>query len=324
MKAVRIYEFGSPEVLVVEDVPVPQVPPHGVLIRVKAAGIIFGDVLARKGVEQERAPKTLPYGPGAEVAGVIEAVGSEVAKFAPGQRVMARVADGGYAEFAVAAAGQVFPLPDDVPFDTALVYLVNLPAAHLVYHAFGAVRPKDTILLHAAAGGVGTLVTQIAKRIGENTVIALVSSDDKAAHSRANGADHVINYRTSDYVEEVLKITGGQGVDVCLNSVAGPTLQTDPYAIRNAGRWAIYGYAAGKGSIDPFKHFNRALTINVSASIGHAARPEFQQAGAALGEWLRTQPLDRPHQQFALDDVQAAHRWIEEQKSFGKVVLTVG
>lgn len=321
MKAVQVYEFGPIENLIVEDVPTPTPGPNEVLIQVKAAGIVFGDLLTRKGTDP-RLPETMPYIPGMEVAGVVVEVGAEVTGVAVGARVMSYVPEGGYAEYAKASTAFLTPLPDEVSFAQALVYLINMPVAHLVYHAFGAVQPNDTILLHAASGGVGTLVTQIAKRRGSNTVIALVGSDEKGEVCKANGADHVINYKSADYVAEVLRLTDGQGVDVSLNSVAGPTLKTDPFAIRQRGRWAIYGYAAGQGVIDPFAHFLKSLTINVSAAYAYMGQPAFAEAQKFMRQWLSSEPLIGPSKTFRLDEAQAAHRWLESQGSHGKLAFT--
>lgn len=319
MKAVQVYAFGPGENLQLEDIPVPEPSENEVLIRVEAAGVIFGDVLTRLGVDP-RLPEVMPYTPGMEVAGVIEKVGAGVTSLKPGARVMSYVPFGGYAEFAVASAGQVIPLPDNVSFLQGVTHLVNLPVAWLAYNVFGAVKPGDTILLHAASGGVGQLITQIAKQSG-STVIALASSQEKLDFCRENGADHLINYKTTDYVAETLRLTGGKGVDVSLNSVAGPTLETDPFAIRSVGRWAIYGYAAGREPIDPFKHFLKSLTINVSATYAYVARPEFRQAQAFAIEWIRTQPLAAPTRTFRLEEVQLAHAWLESQQSIGKTAL---
>lgn len=321
MKAVQVHAFGGRENLRIEDIPTPSVGPGQILVRVMASGIVFGDILTRQGLDP-RLPDAMPYTPGMEIAGVVEAVGPNVEGLTPGARVMSFVPDGGYAEYCLAWAAQAVVLPDAVSFAEGLAYLINMPVAHLVYNTFGAVKPNDTILLHAASGGVGSLITQIAKRRGGNTVIALASSEAKADYCRAQGADHVILYKSVDYVQEVLRLTNGVGVDVSLNSVAGPTLETDPYAIRQTGRWAIYGYAAGQRPIDPFKHFLRSLTINVSAAYAYLARPEFLQAQAFLKDWLQTEPLLSPTRSFALDDVQAAHRWIEDQQSVGKIILT--
>lgn len=320
MKAVQVKGFGGDENLELREIPVPTPRDTEVLIKVKAAGIIYGDVMTRNGVDP-RLPE-LPYTAGMEVAGVIEAVGARVTGFEVGMRVMSYVPTGGYAEYATARAAQVIRLPDEVSDLEGLVYLINMPIAYLVYYVFGAIRPDATILMHAASGGVGTLVTQIAKRRGNNnTVIALASSDQKLDYCRQNGADHLINYKTTNYVDEVLRITGGQGVDVALNSVSGPTLETDPFAIRTAGRWAIYGYSAGKGEIDPFKHFVRSLTINVSAAHGYAGRPEFREAQAFMRDWLKTEALISPTKTFRLEEARAAHQWIEGQHAVGKTAF---
>jgi NADPH2:quinone reductase len=323
MKAARVHAFGPIENLVIEDIPVP-VPGEGqVLIKVEACGLVFGDILTRKGIDP-RPPERMPYTPGMEVAGVVEQLGPGVQSVKPGQRVMAFMFEGGNAEYAVADVSRLVALPDEVSDLQGLTYLINMPIAWLVHQVYGPVKPGDTILLHAAAGALGTLITHIAKRRNGNRVIALVSSDEKSKWCIDNGADHVINYRKTDYVDEVLRLTDGQGVDVSLNSVAGPTLQTDPRAIRAGGRWGLYGYSAGGGLIDPFAHAIKSLTIKISVFHTYAAQPVVQQAMAFRDEWMRTEKLIPAGKTFSLDDVREAHAWLEGQHTMGKTALVIG
>lgn len=322
MKAVQLNEYGPIENLKIVDVPVPKPAEDEVLIKVKASGVIFADILMRKG-DYPALPSSLPFIPGREVAGIVDQVGANVTSIKPGMRVMGQTHTGGYAEYAKTSMNQVICLPDRVSYLQGLVYFVNLRVAFMVYNVFGKVQPKDTILAHAAAGGIGTLLIQIAKRRGNNVVIALSSSDEKLEYCRSNGADHLINYKTTDYVEEVLRITDGEGADVSLNSVGGPTLETDPYAIRPTGRWVIYGHAAGKGLINPYEHLLKSLTINVSSIYTYFAREEFQQANDFLENWLQTEPLISVTKTFRIEDVQEAHRWLEDQHSFGKLALVM-
>ncbi len=322
MKAVQLNEYGGIENLKIVDVPVPKPAEDEVLIKVKASGVMFADILMRKG-DYPALPSSLPFIPGREVAGIVDQVGANVTSIMPGMRVMGLMHTGGYAGYATTSMNQTICLPDSVSYLQGLVYFVNLRVAFMVYNVFGKVQPKDTILAHAAAGGIGTLLIQIAKRRGNNVVIALSSSDEKLEYCRSNGADHLINYKTTDYVEEVLRITDGEGVDVSLNSVGGPTLETDPYAIRPTGRWVIYGHAARKGLIDPYEHLLKSLTINVSSIYTYFAREEFQQANDFLENWLQTEPLISVTKTFRIEDVQEAHRWLEDQHSFGKLALVM-
>ena len=319
MRAVQLDQFGPADNFRLVEVPVPEPSPDEVLIKVEAAGIVFADTQMRRG-DYVNLP-SLPFVPGREVSGTVERVGGKVTHVTPGMRVTADMHTGGYAEYARAAAKNVVPLPDRASFLQGLVYHINLRIAYLAYFTFGRIQPGETLLVHAAAGGIGTLLTQVAKRRGKNTVIALASSDEKLAYCRAAGADHCINYRRTDYVEEVLRITDGAGVDVSINSVGGPTLQTDPRAIRPRGRWLIYGYAGGKGRIDPNAVMPRSLTATIFSVYTVREREEYRQATAFLQEWLRTEDLVSVTRIFPLEDVVAAHHWIEGQHSHGKIAL---
>ena len=319
MRAVQVKSFGSVENFIVTDLPVPQPDEDEVLIRVCAAGIIFADTQMRRG-DYVKLP-SLPFVPGREVAGVVEKVGPGVTKIQPGMRVMAEMHTGGYAEYAKAQARDLVRLPDSASYLQGIVYLFNLRIAYLYYYTFGKVQPGEVMLVHAASGGIGTLVTQIAKRRGDNVVIALASSDDKLAHCRAAGADYCINTRESDYVTEVLRITGGKGVDISMNSVAGPTLETDPLVIRPLGRWLINGYAGGKGLIDPNIIMPKSLTLTIFSVYTVRDGDEFRKATVFLEDWLRTEQLDSCSRTFSLEAVKDAHRWIEERHSYGKISL---
>lgn len=320
MRAVQIKSFGSTANFRVVDLPLPDPGEGEVLIRVGAAGIVFADTQMRRG-DYVNLP-ALPFTPGREVAGIIEKVGPGVTTVQPGCRVMADMHTGGYAEFAKAAVRDLVRLPDSASYLQGIVYLVNLRIAYLYFYTFGKVEAGEVILLHAAAGGIGTLVTQIAKRRGSNNVvIALASSDEKLEYCRAAGADYCINTLTADYVDEVLRITGGKGVDVSMNSVAGATLQTDPLAIRPRGRWLINGYAGGRSLIDPNAIMPKSLNLSIFSVYTVRNDEEFRKATTFLEEWLSTERLDSCTRSFPLEAVEDAHRWIEERHSYGKIAL---
>lgn len=321
MKAVQLEAFGPAENLRVADIPAP-VPGEGeVLIRMGAAGVVFADTQMRRG-DYVNLPATLPFTPGREVAGVIESLGTNVTDLQPGMRVMARMHTGGYAEYAKAAAADVVRLPAKADFLQGIAHHVNLRVAYLYYYTFGQVQPGEVILVHAAAGGIGSLAIQIAKRRGrDNVVIALASSEEKLAYCRACGADYAIDTSRSDYVAEVLRITGGRGVDVSFNSVAGRTLETDPEAIRPFGRWLINGYAGGHAMIDPKRVMPRSLTLKIFSIYTVFGTNEFRKATAFLEDWLETEPLATSTCTFPLEQAAEAHRWIEGRRSYGKIAL---
>ena len=246
----------------------------------------------------------------------------------PGMRVMTPIPMpcGSYGEYALVPSTGVIRLPDRVSFSQRLIYNLNLPIAYIAYYTFGKIQPGETILLHAAAGGVGSLITQIAKRRGNNTVIALASSNRKLQHCKSNGADYCINYKTTDYVKKVLEYTEDRGVDVSLNSVGDPSLKTDPKVIRPMGRWVLYGMAAGKGLIDPYAAdtLYKPLTVNLFSVYSIFGTDIFTEAIDFLTDWMEDEMLDSVSKRFPIEDVTAAHKWLESQHSYGKIVLEMG
>jgi NADPH2:quinone reductase len=322
VKAVLLDRHGPAENLKIVDLPIPKPAEDEVLIEVELAGIVFADTQMRMG-DYVQIP-SLPFIPGREVSGRIDRVGSKVQKFQPGMRVMAFIPQGGYAEYATAKLNEVVMLPDHVAHSQGIVYLVNLRIAYLNYTIFGKTRPDDTILIHAGAGGIGTLITQIAKRRASNIVITLSSSDEKAAYCEANGADYCINYSKTDYVKEVLRLTDGQGVDIAFNSVGGATFKTDPMAIKALGRWVIYGYAAGKAVIEPYQVIMpKSLTLIINSVYTVRDRNEYQKATEFMLDWLHVERLDSVSKVFALEEVIEAHHWIEDQHSVGKIAMAM-
>jgi NADPH2:quinone reductase len=322
MKAAQITEYGPSSNFKVVDVDVPTINSREVLVKVEAAGIIFADVLQRRGAYGP-ARRPFPFAMGIEVAGTVQKIGAEVTGFEIGNRVAGTLAFGGYAEYAAVPAKTLRVIPGRVSFEQALVYLVNLPAAYIHYSTFGNLQPGETILVHAASGGVGSLITQVAKRKGKNnTVIALASSDEKIAFCKQNGADYAINYTKENYVEAVKKITDNQGADVVCNSVGGETLKTDPRVVKRlTGRWLISGAAAGRAMIDPYSFLYESITMRAFSIHTLENTEEHKKAFRFLDDWLRTEELIEPGHVFKLDDVAKAHDLIEQQRSWGKVIL---
>jgi len=337
MRAIEQFGYGSAaECMRWVDVPVPSPGPDDVLVKGDFVGIRWGDIMGRTGDPEPRfgAP---PFQKlvGAEIAGRIEAVGTKVTRFKVGQRVFAAPQSGGYAEYAVAQQDRVTPIPDRVPLDVACVYPVNMRAAYFLVFPWGKIKAGETVLLHAAAGGVGTLVTQLIKRrVSKDVrVIGLVGSEEKAAFARANGVDHAINYKTHDYVAEVGKIVGVKrkgigaefdfgGVDIALNSVRGPTVVTDPQVIRKRGRWILYGASAGRSPIDTIPFTYDGITIMPYSNLAWSGQPEQEDAKAFIQDWMETEELMKPSV-FPFADLLEVQDAMQKGKTFGKVVLKV-
>ena len=346
MRAVQLTDYGSVDNFRMANLPEPQPGPGQVRIKVEFAGLRWGDIMARHGDPVRHLTPPFEWVPGQEVTGTIDAVGEGVANLKVGQRVFGAPRGGGYAEYVALPADRVTPLPDHVPLDVALAYPVNLRTAWFLVYPWGKIQPGETVLVHAAAGGVGRLAVQIMKRKLWNVrVIALCGTDEKVAVCKEDGADHVINYKKSDYVAEVEKIAGakprgfnpgvdGGGVDISFNGVRGSTLLTDPLVIRKRGRWILYGHSGDKqGPIDG-KHGLRegintapyaydGITIMPFSNLAWLGQPEMASCNAFVREWLAREKLITPTI-YPLERMAEVQRMMEEGKTFGKVVFSVG
>jgi NADPH2:quinone reductase len=333
MKAAQLKDYGPAENFKITDVPAPKPGPDDVLIRVNYAGLRWGDIMSRNGIPVKSAKP--PFVPGQEAAGVVAEVGDRVTKFKPGDRVTALPHIGAYAEYLSMPAGErVAKVPDGVPLRDALVYRVNMPTAYLVVHEWAKVQEGESVLVHAAAGGVGMLCVQILKRDFKNVkVIGLTSSDEKCKVVLEAGADHAINYKANDYVGEVEKIVGAKprgfapgaplaGVDVVLNGVAGGTLQKDRLVIKRLGRWVLFGTPAGAEPINVFAHAYDSITILPFSMIPFAGTPTYERAQAFADKWMQTQKLT-PAVVYPLEKITEIQLAMEAGKTSGKVVFSV-
>lgn len=329
MKMVEITGFGDLSQLQVVDRQPPEPGSGQILIAVEAAGVIFADTLLRREAYVFR--PTFPYVPGREVAGRIVSFGEGVTEYGIGDRVYAFMMGGGYAEFVAAdvAGGTgpggrplgrlVYPIGEQASAAQAISHGSNLRIAHLILHGRSSARPGQVVLIHAAAGGVGAHLTRLAKAHGL-TVIALAGSTEKAAYCVGNGADHVVEYRTCDYVEAVKDLTGGQGVHLSINSVGGDTLMRDVDVLRWEGELVISGKAAGSGAIVP-SDAGKSITYKHFASYVHMGRPEDDRACDLVAAEVR-RPSQHDHIiEMPLTDVRRAHDLLETGASFGKIVL---
>jgi len=325
MKAVNVTAYGSPEVLQLQEVPMPEPGPGQVRIRVAATSVNFADIQARRGTY--RSPRQPPFIPGLEMAGTVDALGPGAIGFEIGQRVAAHADSGSYAEYALARTVGVFALPDEIDWDGAAIFpSVGTTAFNLLTMA-GRLQPGESVLIHAAAGGVGSTAVQLARVLGAGFIIGTVGSADKAKVARDLGADATINYQQEDIVERVRALTGGEGVDVVLDGVGASTFEASVSSLAPYGRVVAYGQASGAPppvAFGPIYGDNKSV-IGYSSGGNRRLRPEIMRPpGIAVMKLLtrgRWKPLIGAR--FPLAQAAEAHRLIEDRESIGKVLLTV-
>ncbi|HEU4588951.1 MAG TPA: quinone oxidoreductase [Gemmatimonadales bacterium] len=320
MRAIRIHAYGGPEVMRVEEVETPAPGPGQARVRVEAAGVNFIDVYHRTGLYKV----PLPYTLGQEGAGVVDAVGPDVTTVRIGDRVAWTSVSGSYAEETLVPAERLVPVPDGVTSrQAAAVMLQGLTAEYLATATYP-LKPGDTCLLHAAAGGVGLLLTQIAKRRGAR-VIGTVSTQAKAELARAAGADHVIRYTEEDFEAEVKRITNGAGVQVVYDSVGRTTFEKGLNCLARRGMMVLFGQSSGPvGAFDPQVLSTKGSLYLTRPSLVHyiATRDELlARANRVLG-WVADHALRvRIDREFPLADAAEAHRVLEARQTSGKVLL---
>src|SRR5882724_4477480 len=324
MKAVLCKQFGPPESLVVEELPSPKPGAGEVVVSVKAASVNFPDVLIMQNKYQVKPP--LPFSPGSEAAGLVKAVGDGVTHVRPGDRVMAIIGYGAFAEEVKVESRRVLPLPAGMDFESAAAFGLTYATSEHALVDRGALKAGETLLVLGAAGGVGIAAIEIGKALGAR-VIACASSDDKLAVCREHGADETINYATEDLRERIKHVTGGKGVDVVYDPVGGPYTEPALRSIAWRGRLLVVGFAAGEIPKIPLN-----LTLLKGCSIvgvfwGDWARREpqhFAEAMARLGRWYADGKLE-PHisATFPLERAADALTLMASRKVTGKVVLTV-
>ena len=321
MKAIRAHAVGGPEQLRIEELPRPEPGPGQLLIAVEAAGVNFIDIYQREGLYKT----ALPFTPGQEAAGTVAALGPGVG----GVRVGTRVAcyDGGmgaYAEYAVASAERVVALPDGIGASQAAAVMLQGMTAHYLATATYPLHPGDTCLVHAAAGGVGLLLCQIAKRRGAR-VIGTVSTSVKEALARAAGADEVIRYTEQDFEAEVRRLTGGAGVQVVYDSVGRTTFETSLRCLARRGMMVLYGQSSGPAPpLDPQVLNHRGSLFLTRPTLGHyvATRAELEARSGDLLRWMQEGTLQvRIDHEWPLAQAGAAQRSLESRATAGKVLL---
>jgi NADPH2:quinone reductase len=320
MKAIQIAAYGGPEVLACVDAAVPQPKAGEALVRIGAIGVNFIDVYHRTG----RYPGNLPFTPGMEAAGVVEAVGPDVTDLTPGDRVAYAQTLGGYAQYAVVPVAKLVPVPNGVDDQQAAALLLQGMTAHYLARSTYPVQRGDTVLVHAGAGGVGLLLTQIVKHLG-GRVIATVSTEEKAALSRQAGADYVIRYTETDFEAEVKRITEGKGVHAVYDGVGKTTFDKSLNCLRPRGCMALFGASSGPvPAFDPLVLSAKGSLFLTRPTLGHYTldRQELMGRASDLFGWLADGVLKlRIEHTYPLAEAARAHRDLEGRATTGKLLL---
>ncbi len=320
MKAIQIHETGGPEVLTLAELPIPQPGPGQVLIRVEATGVNFIEIYFRKGVYKA----ALPLTPGSEAAGTVEDLGPGVTGFAAGDPVASVSVLGSYAEYALVPAAQLVKTPDGLTPEQAAAAMLQGMTAHYLACSTFPLKAGDTALVHAGAGGVGLLLTQMAVRLGAR-VITTVSTPVKAALSLEAGASDVIFYTEQDFEAEVKRLTGGKGVDVVYDSVGKTTFDQSLNCLRPRGMLALFG--ASSGPVPPFDLIQlsgKGSLFITRPTLWHhlATRAELEwRAGDVLGWAAKDELKLRTEHVYPLAEAARAQTDLEERRTTGKILL---
>ncbi len=320
MKAVRFHEFGGPEVLRYEDVPEPEAGPGEAVVKLGACGVNFIDTYQRSGAYRV----ALPHTAGQEGAGEVLAVGEGVATVVAGDRVAFSGTAASYSEMVRVSAAKLVKLPDGIDDETGAAVLLQGMTAHFLAASLFPLAPGHVCLVHAAAGGVGLLLTQIAKMRGAR-VIGTVSTEEKAQLARGAGADEVILYTEQDFVAEVKRITDGEGLHVVYDSVGKDTFDGSLDCLAEQGYLALFGQSSGRvPPIDPQTLNAKGSLFLTRPTLGSYTRTREEldwRAGELFG-WIAESKLNvRVGGTFALSDAAEAHRELEGRRTTGKVLL---
>ena len=317
MKAIVVREFGGPDVMKLEDVPVPAPGAGQLLVRVAAVGVNPVDGYIRSG-SYARKP-TLPYTPGTDIAGTVEQVGAGVTRIVPGARVYAHSAVGGYAEFALCEEWQAHPLPERISFAQGAALGVPYATAWRALFVRARARAGETVLVHGASGGVGIGAVQMARAHGLQ-VIGTAGTPDGLALASAQGAHHVLNHREAGYLQQVRPLTGGRGVDVVLEMLANVNLDQDLDVLARNGRVVVIGNR-GRVEIDPRKTMGVDGAI-LGMTLFNADRAEFHEIHSGIVAGLENGTLTPVvAREMPLADAVASHVAVMEPGATGKIVL---
>jgi NADPH2:quinone reductase len=320
VKAIQVRKVGGPEALELVDLPAPEPKANEALIGIKAIGVNFIDVYFREG----RYPAQLPFTVGQEAAGIVKAVGDAVTTVKAGDRVAYTGLQGSYAEFAVVDASRLVVIPDSLDFESAAAAMLQGMTAHYLCHDTYPLRAGETALIHAAAGGVGLLLVQMAKSIGAR-VIGTAGSEEKAALAREAGADEVILYSTHDFEAETKRLTEGRGVHVVFDGVGKSTFEKDLDVLRPRGYLVLFGGASGAvPPFDPIILARKGSLFLTRPTLVHyiVTREELVQRADAVLSMIASGKLKlRVSHRYRLADAGQAHRDLEARRTTGKVLL---
>jgi NADPH2:quinone reductase len=320
MNAVRVHQPGGPDVLRYEEVPTPLPGQGEALVRLQAIGVNFIDIYHRSG----QYPLSFPAIIGQEGAGVVDSVAPGVTEVAPGDRVAFSNVPASYAEFAAVPGWRCVQIPAALSFQQAAAALLQGMTAHYLSHTTYAIKRGDTALVHAAAGGVGALLVQMARRRG-GRVIATVSSDEKAQIAREAGADVVINYVSAEFVAEVKRLTGGQGVNVVYDSVGRDTFDRSLDCLAVRGMLVLFGQASGRvPPLDPQVLNTKGSVFLTRPSLHHYAhtREELLAHATEVLNWVVDGTIRlRIDKSFPLSRAAEAHEYLQSRRALGKILL---
>jgi NADPH2:quinone reductase len=315
-----VHKYGGPEALAIDDIPIPEPKAGEARVKIEAIGVNFIDIYQRTGLY----PLQTPFTAGSEGAGIVDAVGDGVNEVKKGDRVAYAMVLGSYAEYAIVPAAKLVPVPANIDSKFAAAIMLQGMTAHYLTHSTYALKKGDTALIHAAAGGVGLLLIQIAKMLGAR-VIGTVSTEEKAQLAKQAGADELILYTQTDFLAEVKKLTEGKGVEVVYDSVGATTFDKSLDCLRPRGYLVLFGQSSGPvPPFDPAKLAGKGSLFLTRPSLPHytLTRTELLQRSGDLFNWIGSEKLRlRIESTFSMADAAEAHRQLEGRKTTGKVVL---
>ncbi|MBI4544982.1 MAG: quinone oxidoreductase [Gemmatimonadetes bacterium] len=320
MRAVRVSEHGGPEVLRLEELPLPQPGAGEARVRIALAGVNYIDVYQRTGLY----PQNLPFTPGSEAAGVVDAVGARVTGVHPGDRVAYATTLGSYAEYAIVPAASLVPVPEGIDLAAAAALLLQGLTAHYLTQTTVPLQPGQTVLVHAAAGGVGLLLVQLARRRGAR-VLATVSTEAKAELARSAGAAEAVLYTREDFPTAARRFTGGRGLDVVYDGVGRSTFEGSLDSLRPRGMLVLYGQASGAvPPLDPLLLARKGSLFLTRPVLGDYLRDRAELLDRArdLFGWLEAGEVRvRIDRVLPLAEAAEAHRLLEARSTAGKLLL---